>query len=137
MAIRWNIVALDANVETGAINTAHWEASDYEVVDGKTHRGRRYGSIGLEANVDAEGFIPWADVTKENAMAWTKAALNASQSDFSDEDSEIDKVDSIESLIADDIAKSKAPVTTSENPWVVAEQKAADEAARIILEGGR
>jgi hypothetical protein len=69
-------------------------------------------------------------------MAWTKAALNASQSDFSDEDSEIDEVDSIESLIADDIAKSKAPVTTSENPWVVAEQQAAEEAARLILEGG-
>ena len=136
MALIWNIVALDANVETGAINTAHWEASDYEVVDGKTHRGRRYGSIGLEANVDAEGFIPWADVTKENAMAWTKAALNASQSDFSDEDSEIDEVASIESCIADDIAKSKVPVTTSENPWVVAEQQAAEEAARLILEGG-
>ena len=117
MAVLWNIVALDANVETGAINNAHWEASDYEVVDGVTHRGRRYGTIGLEANVDAEGFIPWADVTEENAMAWTKAALNASQSDFSDEDSEIDEVDSIESLIADDIAKSKVPVTTSTNPW--------------------
>ena len=128
MPILWNIVALDANVETGAINTAHWEVSDYEVVDGKTHRGRRYGSIGLDANVDAEGFIPWADVTKENAMAWTKAALNASQSDFSDEESEIDEVTSIENCIADDIAKSKAPVTTSENPWVVA--------ARLILEGG-
>ena len=137
MPILWNIVALDANVETGAINTAHWEVSDYEVVDGKTHRGRRYGSIGLDANVDAEGFIPWADVTKENAMAWTKAALNASQSDFSDEESEIDEVTSIENCIADDIAKSKAPVTTSEKPWVVAEQEAADEAARIILEGVR
>lgn len=124
MALIWNIVALDANVETGAINTAHWEASDYEVVDGKTHRGRRYGSIGLEANVDAEGFIPWADVTEETAMAWTKVALGE------------EEVASIESSIADDIAKSKVPVTTSENPWVVAEQQAAEEAARLILEGG-
>ena len=127
MALIWNIVALDANVETGAINTAHWEASDYEVVDGKTHRGRSYGSIGLEANVDAEGFIPWAEVTEENAMAWTKAALGE------------EEVASIESSIADDIAKSKAPVTTSENPWVVAEQEAANEAALAAiaeLEGG-
>ena len=124
MALIWNIVALDANVETGAINTAHWEASDYEVVDGKTHRGRSYGSIGLEANVDAEGFIPWAEVTEENAMAWTKAALGE------------EEVASIESSIADDIAKSKVPVITSENPWVVAEQQAAEEAARLILEGG-
>jgi len=139
MAVLWNILALDANVETGAINTAHWEASDYEVVDGVTHRGRRYGSVGLKANVDAQGFIPWAKVTKENAMAWTKAALNAYKSDFSDEDSEIDKVDSIERFIADDIAKSKVPVTTSVNPWVVAEQKAANEAALAAIaesEGG-
>ena len=105
MAIRWNILALDANVETGAINTAHWEASDYEVVDGVTHRGRRYGTVGLEANVDAEGFIPWADVTEENAMAWAKDALGE------------EEVASIESSIADDIAKSKVPVTISTNPW--------------------
>ena len=127
MAVLWNIVALDANVETGAINTAHWEASDYEVVDGVTHRGRRYGTVGLEANVDAEGFIPWADVTKENAMAWTKAALGE------------EEVASVESSIATDIAKSKVPVTTSENPWVVAEQKAANEAALAAIaesEGG-
>ena len=124
MALIWNIVALDSTVDTGAINTSHWEASDYEVVDGVTHRGRRYGSIGLEVNVDAEGFIPWAEVIEENAMAWTKAALGE------------EEVASIESSIADDIAKSKAPVTTSENPWVVAEQQAAEEAARLILEGG-
>ena len=127
MAVLWNIVALDANVETGAINNAHWEASDYEVVDGVTHRGRRYGSIGLEANVDAEGFIPWAGVTEETAMAWTKAALGE------------EEVASIESCIADDIAKSKVPVTTSKNPWVVAEQEAANEAALAAiaeLEGG-
>lgn len=127
MALIWNIVALDSTVDTGAINTSHWEASDYEVVDGVTHRGRRYGSIGLEANVEAEGFIPWADVTEETAMAWTKAALGE------------EEVASIESSIADDIAKSKAPVTTSENPWVVAEQEAANEAALAAiaeLEGG-
>lgn len=105
MALIWNIVALDSTVDTGAINTSHWEASDYEVVDGETHRGRRYGSVGLEADVTAEGFIPWADVTEENAMAWTKAALGE------------EEVASIESSIADDIAKSKVPVTTSTNPW--------------------
>jgi len=131
MAVLWNIIALDADRATGEITIAHWEASDYEVVDNKTHRGRRYGSVNLTANVDAEGFIPWADVTKENAMAWTKAALDAVE-----DESEIEKVAAIESQIADDIAKSKVPVITSENPWVVAEQQAAEEAARLILEGG-
>ena len=127
MALIWNIVALDSTVDTGAINTSHWEASDYEVVDGVTHRGRRYGSIGLEANVGAEGFIPWADVTEEAAMAWTKIALGE------------EEVAAIENYIADDIAKSKVPVTTSKNPWVVAEQEAANEAALAAiaeLEGG-
>ena len=38
-------------------------------------------------------------------MAWTKAALGE------------EEVASIESSIADDIAKSKVPVTTSTNPW--------------------
>lgn len=110
MAVIWNVVGLDATVATGAINIAHWEASDYEVVDGVTHRGRVYGSVNLEANVDAEGFIPWADVTKENAIAWTKAALDASGDEF-------EGVVSIESHIADEIAKSKVPVTIRTNPW--------------------
>ena len=131
MAVLWNIVAVDSDIATGAINTAHWEASDYEVVDGKTHRGRRYGSVNLKADVNAEGFISWTSVTKENALAWTKAALDAVEDEF-----EVEKVAAIESQIADDIAKSKAPVTTSENPWVVAEQQAVNEAARLLLEGG-
>lgn len=113
MAVVWNVVALDANVETGAINTAHWEASDYEVVEEKvidaptriiTHRGRRYGSVTLEANVDAEGFIVWADVTKENAIAWVKEALG-------------NEVDETEAYIASEIAESKAPTVTHANPW--------------------
>ena len=131
MAVLWNIVAVDSDIATGAINTAHWEASDYEVVNGKTHRGRRYGSVNLTVDMNAEGFISWASVTKENALAWTKAALDAVEDEF-----EVEKVAAIESQIADDIAKSKVPVITSENPWVVAEQQAAEEAARLILEGG-
>lgn len=127
MAVTWNIVALDATVATGAINTAHWEVSDYEVIDGVTHRGRRYGSVGLEVDVTAEGFIPWVDVTKENAIAWAKAALGE------------EEVASIEAAVAGDIAESKVPVTTSESPWVVAEQEAANEAALAAIaesEGG-
>jgi hypothetical protein len=113
MAVVWNVVALDANVETGAINTAHWEASDYEVVEEEvidaptritTHRGRRYGSVTLEANVDAEGFIAWSDVTKENAIAWVKEALG-------------DEVAETEAYIASEIAESKAPTVTHTNPW--------------------
>jgi len=127
MAILWNIVALDATVATGAINVAHWEASDYEVVDGVTHRGRRYGAVNLAVNVDAEDFIPWAEVTEENALAWTKSALGE------------EEMASIESCIANDIAESKVPVVTSKNPWVVAEQEAANEAALAAIaesEGG-
>ena len=114
MAVVWNVVALDANVETGAINTAHWEASDYEVVEEEvidaptritTHRGRRYGSVTLEASVDAEGFIAWADVTKENAIAWVKAALGE------------EEVAETEAYIASEIAESKAPTVTHTNPW--------------------
>jgi len=114
MSILWNVVTLEANAETGAITNAHWEASDYEVIEEEvldaptriiTHRGRRYGSVSLEANTDADTFIPWSDVTKETAITWTKAALGA------------EEISEIEAYIAKEIAESKAPTVTKTNPW--------------------
>ena len=104
MAVTWNVVALDATKTVGSLSdvvtTVHWTASD---ADGD-HTGYSYGSIGL-AEADSGSFTAYADITKETAVAWTKAALGA------------DEVTRIETSIAAQITESKTPTRFTGTPW--------------------
>ena len=104
MSVTWNVVSLDATKTVGSlsdvITTVHWTASD---ADGD-HTGGSYGSVDLAA-ADSSSFTAYASVTKENAIAWAKAALGS------------DEVTSIETGIAAQITESKTPTTFSGVPW--------------------
>ena len=104
MAVTWNVVALDATKTVGSLSnvvtTIHWTASD---ADGE-HNGSSYGAVGL-AEADSGSFIAYASITKDNAIAWAKAALGA------------DEVTRIETSIAAQIAESKTPTRFTGTPW--------------------
>ena len=104
MAVTWNVASLDATKTVGSlsdvITNIHWTASDK---DGD-HSGYRYGCIRL-ADADSSSFVAYADVTKDNAIAWAKAALGS------------DEVTAIETSIAAQITESKTPTRTSGVPW--------------------
>ena len=104
MAVTWNVVALDATKTVGSLSdvvtTIHWTASD---VDGE-HTGSSYGAVGL-AEADSGSFTAYADITKETAIAWAKAALGS------------DEVTRIETSIAAQIAESKTPTRFTGTPW--------------------
>ena len=104
MAVTWDIVSLDATKTVGSLSdvvtTVHWTASD---ADGD-HTGYAYGSVGL-AEADSSSFTAYADITKANAIAWSKAALGS------------DEVTAIETRIAAQITESKTPTATSGVPW--------------------
>ena len=104
MAVTWNIVALDATKTVGSLSDVvtqiHWNAHD---ADGD-HTGYRYGAVNL-ADADSGSFTAYADITKDNAIAWAKAALGS------------DAVAEIETSIATQIAESKTPTVTSGVPW--------------------
>ena len=104
MAVTWNVVSLDATKTVGSLSdvvtTVHWTASD---ADGE-HSGSSYGSVGL-AEADSGSFTAYADITKDNAVAWAKAALGA------------DEVTAVEASIAAQITESKTPTTASGVPW--------------------
>ena len=112
MAVTWDVVALDATKTVGSLSdvvtTIHWTASDSETVgsgdSAVVHNGSSYGSVGL-AEADSGSFTAYADITKDNAIAWAKAALGA------------DQVTAIETSIAAQIAESKTPTTTTGVPW--------------------
>ena len=112
MAVTWDVVNLDTTKTVGSLSdvvtTVDWTASDSETVgsgdSAVIHSGYRYGSVGL-AEADSESFTAYADITKDNAIAWAKAALGS------------DEVTTIETSIAAQISESKSPTTTSGVPW--------------------
>ena len=112
MAVTWDVVSLDATKTVGSltdvVTVVHWRASDSETVgsgdSAVVHTGSAYGTIELAAP-DSGSFTAYKDITKDNAIAWAKAALGS------------EKVTAIESGIAADIAESKTPTVTSGVPW--------------------
>ena len=104
MAVTWDVIALDATKTVGSlsdvVNTVHWTASD---TDGD-HSGSSFGAIGL-AEADSGSFIAYGSITKDNAIAWAKAALGA------------DEVTRIETSIAAQITESKTPTKSTGVPW--------------------
>ncbi len=104
MAVTWDVVALDATKTVGSLSdvvtNVHWTASDS---DGE-HSGSSYGSVELAA-ADSGSFTAYKDITKDNAIAWVKAALGS------------DEVTAIETSIAAQITESKTPTVSSGVPW--------------------
>ena len=112
MAVTWDVVSLDATKTVGSLSdvvtTVHWTASDTETVgsgdSAVVHSGSAYGTVGL-AEADSKSFTAYADITKDNAVAWAKAVIGA------------DQVTVIETSIAAQITESKTPTKTSGVPW--------------------
>jgi hypothetical protein len=108
MTVTWNVTNLKRTKTLGklsdVITVVHWEASDTETVDGVNYSGNFSGTIGLESPEES-GFVDFDSVTKENVIAWTKAALGS------------DKVTEIEAGIASQISELKTPTVTSGVPW--------------------
>ena len=111
MAVTWNVVSLDATKTVGSLSdvvtTVHWNASDSETVgsgdSAVVHTGYCYGSVNL-AEPDSNSFTAYNDITKDNAIAWAKAAMGS------------DAVTITETSIAAQITESKNPTVTSGVP---------------------
>ena len=111
MAVTWN-ATLEGKKTVGSLSdvvtTVHWTASDSETVgsgdSAVTHNGSSYGAVGL-AEADSGSFTAYASITKDNAIAWAKAAMGA------------DQVTAVETSIAAQITESKTPTTSTGVPW--------------------
>ena len=108
MAVTWTISTLERNTDDGVV-VAHWRASDSEVVgsgdDAVTHSGSSYGTCGFTPDADAEGYVPYADITEAQAIGWVKDSMGE------------EAVTALEDSIASQIADSKAPAITTGTPW--------------------
>tara|TARA_B100000287_G_C20009787_1_gene534005 strand:+ start:142 stop:468 length:327 start_codon:yes stop_codon:yes gene_type:complete len=107
VAVTWKIISTDYTVSgakgTNQIHTLHWTCSDTEIVDGVTHSGHMYGSVGCPNPTGT--FIEYAKVTEANCITWAKALLGS------------DRVTEIETGVAKQITLSKTPKTGTGQPW--------------------
>ena len=104
----WNIVALNSKPTVGSVDdyvvTSHWTLS---ATDG-TYTGSVYGTASFEVDLTKPNYVPYADITLEEAIAWTQAALGEEQ------------VASYEKAVADQIAAQINPtIVTLPLPWTV------------------
>ena len=105
MAVTWTISTLEHEISDGAVIVAHWRASDSEVVGDVTYSGSSYGTCGFAPDPSSPSYVPYADITEEMAIGWTKDSLGEEQ------------VASIEASIAAQIEESKAPAISTGTPW--------------------
>jgi hypothetical protein len=105
MAITWSIVQLDYALsldgQTDVVNNSHWQCIDS---DDQGNQARVYGSVAIPTD-DLSNFTPYADITEEEALKWTKDALGA------------EEVASIEANVTSQLNIIENPTEGSGTPW--------------------
>ena len=104
----WNIFAMDAypqhEGETDVVFTVHWTLVG---TDG-TYTGSVYGTASFEVDETKPDFLPFADLTLDKVIAWTKTVLGEEQ------------VAAYEKSVADQIeAQINPTIVTPVLPWAV------------------
>ena len=94
----WTIANLEHNVADGGVIVAHWRVS---AEDGE-YTASAYGTAGFMPDPTAAGFVPYADLTEADVLAWVYGS--------------VDK-DEMEANLAQQIEDQKAPATQSGLPW--------------------
>jgi hypothetical protein len=75
----WNIVAMDCRPNVNGmldyVVTSHWTLT---ATDG-TYTGSVYGTASFEVDPAKSNYVPYADLTLDQVVAWTKDALGEEQ----------------------------------------------------------
>ena len=117
--ITWQITNTNSNASTGYIKSANWVCTKTEDGLSASVTGDVWFTEPDEADPESFG-IPYADVTEENAIAWTKEKLGA------------DSVANIELTAGRNLEAVKTPKQQDGLPWAVAapaEEPAAAESS--------
>ena len=97
--VKWSIALTEyTNDANKGVVTAHWRAT---AQDGD-YTASAYGTAGFTPDPTAAGFVPYADLTEADVLAWVYGS--------------VDK-DEMEANLAQQIEDQKAPATQSGLPW--------------------
>jgi hypothetical protein len=97
----WAVAQLERHTADGVVYTVHWTVT---ANDG-TYSASGYGSIGLEPP-EEDSMIPYADLTPEIVIGWTKEKLGGEE-----------KVAEIEAALQAQIDEQRAPSRAQGLPW--------------------
>ena len=117
--ITWQITNTNSDASTGYIKSANWVCTKSEGDLSTSITGDVWFTEPDESDPESFG-VPYADVTEENAIAWTKEKLGA------------DSVANIELTAGRNLEAMKTPAQQDGLPWAVtapAEEPAASESS--------
>ena len=98
MTITWSIGQMDRNAANGGVTVAHWNVT---AVDGD-YSASAYGSAGFTPDASAPGFVPYANLTEAEVLAWVWGSVDKAAAEAS---------------LAQQIEVQKNPVTLNGLPW--------------------
>ena len=98
----WTVNTLERHVADGIVFSVHYNVS---ANDG-TYQSSAYGSIGLDAPAEGDDVIPYADLTEEVCIGWTKEKLGGDE-----------KVAEIQAALQTQIDEQRTPTRASGKPF--------------------
>ncbi len=105
----WTISALNCLPQLGDMTdyciTSHWRCTGD---DGEGHSGQVYSTVNFTVDPDKPNFVPFEDITEEQAIEWTQQALG--------EEQVAAVYTSIDTQIENEI---NPPIVTPPLPWTV------------------
>jgi len=124
MEVTWSIAQLERNTADGGVTIAHWRADATETVGENKFFASSYGTCGFTPDAEAEGFVPFENLTEEQVLNWCFTTLKDTgypiHSDMPEElPTKVPLVnkDMVEEELATRIEKQKAPKTATGMPW--------------------
>ena len=103
----WKISTCDYNVATGGIDHVHWRCVASEGDIALT----TMGVAKLECDASASDFIPYADVTENNALNWVWESLREG------EETATQAKDRVEANLSTRVAEKQNPTASQGLPW--------------------
>ena len=100
-AFTWNVAQMERHTADGIVIVVHYTIN---ANDG-TYSSGAYGSVGLE-QPDPDNIIPFADLTPELVIGWTKEKLGGDE-----------KVAEIEAALQAQLDEQRAPTKAQGLPW--------------------
>ena len=97
--VSWKIAQLERETADGFVFTSHYTV---DANDG-TYNAGAYGSIGFQR---PENLIPFADLTEEQVIGWTKEAIGGDE-----------KVAEIEAALQAQLDEQRTPSKAAGLPW--------------------
>ena len=98
----WSVDTLERHTADGIVYTVHYRVNAAD----DAYSSGAYGSVGLEAPADGDAVIPYADLTEDIVIGWTKDALGGDE-----------KVTEIQDALQRQLDEQRTPSKASGKPW--------------------